>query len=42
MELLGTSKELQLVLKDHKEKLDHRAQRDQQVHKELLSMLKHQ
>jgi hypothetical protein len=42
MELLGTSKELQLVLKDHKAKLDLKAQRAQQVLKEHLLMLKHQ
>jgi hypothetical protein len=42
MELPGTFKELQQVLKDYKAKLDHRAQLDQQVHKEHLLMLKHQ
>jgi hypothetical protein len=42
MELPGTFKELQQVLKGHKEKLDHRDQQAQQVHKELLLTLKHQ
>jgi hypothetical protein len=42
MDLLGPFKELQLVLKDYKVKLAHKAQRDPQGHKEHLLMLKHQ
>jgi hypothetical protein len=42
MELPGTFRELQQVLKDHKAKLDHKDQQARQDRKEHLLMLKHQ